>query len=193
VPSVFAWHPETAGEVPVVELVAAVSYDAQAHDSSDHALQSGNSGRHFNGASHSKVVFLFKFARVANRAGRQKSYSGSTHRSLYLRALATNAHFRPMGSHVAYCAVFWTPARRTLPRPVAAASKKRQGTKSREVWHWRCCGRYGDLMAAPGWRVDVTPTGCGRRISRLARLEAYSRHLSKRLKRIKERTARRPR
>src|SRR5450756_2436061 len=51
---------------------------------------------------------------------------------------------------------------RALWRP---ASKKRQGTKSREVWHWRCCGRYGDLIAAPGWRVDVTPTGCGRRIS----------------------------
>jgi hypothetical protein len=73
------------------------------------------------------------------------------------------------------------------------ASKKRQGTKSREVGHRRCCGRYGDLMAAPGSRVDVTPTGCGRRISPLARLEAYSRHLSKRLKQIKERTARRPR
>ena len=72
------------------------------------------------------------------------------------------------------------------------ASKKRQGTKSREVWHWRCCGRYGDLIAAPCWRVDVTPTGCGRRISSLARLEAYNKHLSKRLNRIKERTARRP-
>jgi hypothetical protein len=30
------------------------------------------------------------------------------------------------------------------------ASKKRQGTKSREVWHSRCCGRYGDLIAALG-------------------------------------------
>jgi hypothetical protein len=27
------------------------------------------------------------------------------------------------------------------------ASKKRQGTKSREVGHRRCNGRYGDLMA----------------------------------------------
>ena len=80
-----------------------------------------------------------------------------------------------------------------IPAHRRPASEKRQGTKSREVWHWRCCGRYGDLMAAPGWRVDVTPTGCGRRISPLARLEAHSRHLSKRLKRIKERTARRPR
>src|SRR6267154_5086072 len=54
------------------------------------------------------------------------------------------------------------------------ASEKRQGTKSREVGHWRCRGRYGDLIAAPGWRVDATPRGCGRRISPLARLEAYN-------------------
>src|SRR5450755_5052222 len=51
---------------------------------------------------------------------------------------------------------------RALWRP---ASKKRQGTKSREVWHRWGSGRYGDLMAAPSRRVDVTPTGCGRRIS----------------------------
>jgi len=70
------------------------------------------------------------------------------------------------------------------------ASKKRQGTKSREVWRWRCSGRYGDLMA-PSRRLDVTPTGCGREISPLARLEAYNRPFSKRLKRVKERTARR--
>src|SRR6266404_2444216 len=42
------------------------------------------------------------------------------------------------------------------------ASKKRQGTKSREVGHRRGSGRYGDLMAAPNSVVDVTPTGCGR-------------------------------
>src|ERR1700694_2134146 len=36
------------------------------------------------------------------------------------------------------------------------ASKKRQGTKSREVGHRRCNGRYGDLMAAPSWRVSAT-------------------------------------
>src|SRR5450755_3701908 len=33
--------------------------------------------------------------------------------------------------------------------------------------------------------VDVTPTGCGRRISPLARLEAYNRHLGKRLNGLK--------
>ena len=31
-----------------------------------------------------------------------------------------------------------------LRRP---ASEKRQGTKSREVGHWWCRGRYGDLAA----------------------------------------------
>jgi hypothetical protein len=77
---------------------------------------------------------------------------------------------------------------RALRRP---ASKKREGTKSREVGYRWCSGRYGDLMAAPGWRVDVTPTGCGRRISLLARLEAYNRPLSKRSERINERTVRR--
>ena len=71
------------------------------------------------------------------------------------------------------------------------ASKKRQGTKSREVGHRRGSGRYGDLMAAPSSSVDVTPTGCGRRICTLARLEACNGHLGKLSERINERTVRR--
>jgi hypothetical protein len=71
------------------------------------------------------------------------------------------------------------------------ASKKRQGTKSREVGHRRGSGRYGDLMAAPNSVVDVTPTGRGRGICTQARLEAYNRHLGKRSERINERTVRR--
>ncbi|MGA7806436.1 tyrosine-type recombinase/integrase [Bradyrhizobium sp.] len=51
------------------------------------------------------------------------------------------------------------------------ASKKRQGTKSREVEHRRCSGRYGDLMAALSSMVDVPLPECGRRITR-ARLAA---------------------
>jgi len=73
------------------------------------------------------------------------------------------------------------------------ASKKRQGTKSREVGHRWCNGRYGDLMAAPSSRVDVTPTGCGRRICTLARSQACNRHLGKHSERINGRTVRRPR
>jgi hypothetical protein len=72
------------------------------------------------------------------------------------------------------------------------ASKKRQGTKSREVGHRRGNGRYGDLMAAPNSVVDVTPTGCGRRICTQTRLEAWNRDLGKRSERINERTVGRP-
>jgi hypothetical protein len=72
------------------------------------------------------------------------------------------------------------------------ASKKRQGTKSREVVHWWCNGRYGDFMAARISMVDVTPTGRGRRICTQARLEACNRHIGKRLERINERTVGRP-
>jgi hypothetical protein len=77
---------------------------------------------------------------------------------------------------------------RTLNWP---ASKKRQGTKSREVGHRWCNGRYGDLMAAPISMLDVTPTGRGRGICTQARLEAWNRHLGKRSERINERTVRR--
>ena len=71
------------------------------------------------------------------------------------------------------------------------ASKKRQGTKSREAGHRRGSGRYGDLMAAPNSVVDVTPTGCGRRICTVARLEGRNRQFGKRSERINERTVRR--
>jgi hypothetical protein len=36
------------------------------------------------------------------------------------------------------------------------ASKKRQGTKSREVGLWLGSERYGDLMPAPTSMVDAT-------------------------------------
>jgi hypothetical protein len=71
------------------------------------------------------------------------------------------------------------------------ASKKRQGTKSREVGRRRCSGRYGDLMAALSSMVDVTLPECGRRIT-AARLEACNGHLGKRSERINERVLRRP-
>src|ERR1700758_2900431 len=38
-----------------------------------------------------------------------------------------------------------TPAFTRLAARVRPASEKRQGTKSREVEHWRCGGLYGDL------------------------------------------------
>jgi hypothetical protein len=68
------------------------------------------------------------------------------------------------------------------------ASKKRQGTKSREVGQRRGNGRYGDLMASLSLMVDVIPTECGRRICTVAGLEARNRHIDKCLERINERT-----
>ena len=59
------------------------------------------------------------------------------------------------------------------------ASKKRQGTKSREVWHRLDSGRYGDLMPVPSLMVDMTLAGCDLRICAQARSEAYNGHLSK--------------
>jgi hypothetical protein len=41
-----------------------------------------------------------------------------------------------------------------LGRP---ASKKRQGTKSREVWRRLCRERYGDLIFAPAVMVGAMP------------------------------------
>jgi hypothetical protein len=57
-------------------------------------------------------------------------------------------------AHVCFCAGFWTPATtwlRTLNWP---ASKKRQGTKSREVWHRRTseCYEVLDLGKFEEWR-----------------------------------------
>jgi hypothetical protein len=50
-----------------------------------------------------------------------------------------------------------------------AASKKRQGTKSREVGHRPCSERYGDLMPAPSSVVEVMLTGIDLRVSRYGR------------------------
>ena len=87
----------------------------------------------------------------------------------------------PPAGHSRPCAGFRTPA---ITRPVhmlrRPASKKRQGTKSREVGHRRCSGRYGDLMAAPSSMMDVTPTGLRPACLHWARLEECNRHLGKR-------------
>ena len=44
----------------------------------------------------------------------------------------------------------------TIGAPLRPATEKRQGTKSREVGHWRRNGRYGDLMSAPLSMVGAT-------------------------------------
>ena len=61
-------------------------------------------------------------------------------------------------AHVAFCVGFWNAGNnetfRTLREP---ASKKRQGTKSREVGHRPSSGRYGSLMPAPMSMMGGTP------------------------------------
>jgi hypothetical protein len=69
------------------------------------------------------------------------------------------------------------PATRWLRTLNWPASKKRQGTKSREVWHRLGSGRYGDLMSAPTSMVDATQAGCNLRIGSQARSGACNRHL----------------
>jgi hypothetical protein len=53
---------------------------------------------------------------------------------------------RRMSVHVQVFGCRHDEAIHALRRP---ASEKRQGTKSREVGHRRCRGRYGDLAAVP--------------------------------------------
>jgi hypothetical protein len=71
-----------------------------------------------------------------------------------------------------------------------AASKKRQGTKSREVWRRQCRERYGDLIFAPAVMVGAMPAsgdlhGCAQ-----GSLEAWDGHLGGRVDRIGGRSAR---
>ena len=61
------------------------------------------------------------------------------------------ASYRSAG--VRKCAGFWTPAITTLRMLSQPASKKRQGTKSREVGHGLGSKRYGNLMSAPSSMV----------------------------------------
>ena len=77
----------------------------------------------------------------------------------------------------------------TLRRP---ASEKRQGTKSREVWHRRGRGRYGDLMLVPSSGMEVMSAECGRRIC-ILRPEAGDGRLGKRFEPINELRERRAR
>jgi hypothetical protein len=58
------------------------------------------------------------------------------------------------------------------------ASKKRQGTKSREVWHRLGSGRYGDLIRPPTLVVNVTQGGWDLRMDVQTMPRAHDGHLS---------------
>ena len=88
--------------------------------------------------------------------------------------------------------VFGRRHARTIPRSDDRASEKRQGTKSREVWHRRGRGRYGDLMLVPNSGMEVMSAECGRRIC-ILRPEAGDGRLGKRFEPINELRERRAR
>src|ERR1700756_5982876 len=58
------------------------------------------------------------------------------------------------------------------------ASKKRQGTKSREVWQRQGSGRYGDLIRAPTLVVNVAQGGWDLRMDVETMPRAYDGDLS---------------
>jgi hypothetical protein len=93
------------------------------------------------------------------------------------------------GVHFASCAGFWTPAMTrgfSLRRP---ASKKRQGTRSREVGRRLSSERYGDLIFAAAMMGAMLAQGdldgCAQ-----GRLEAGNGHLGRRVDRTNGRSAR---
>jgi hypothetical protein len=61
------------------------------------------------------------------------------------------------------------------------ASKKRQGTKSREVWRRLCSERYGDLILAPAVMVGAMPTPGDLHGCMQGSLEGWNGHLDRRL------------
>jgi hypothetical protein len=74
-----------------------------------------------------------------------------------------------------------------LGRP---ASKKRQGTKSREVWRRLCGERYGDLIFASAVMVGAMPAPGELDGSAQGGLEAHNGHLGRRVERIDGRSVR---
>jgi hypothetical protein len=62
------------------------------------------------------------------------------------------------------CGGFRLPGCRSIHALRRPAAEKRQGTKSREVEHRQCSGRYGDLVLAPSAGMDVMPAECSRRV-----------------------------
>ena len=70
------------------------------------------------------------------------------------------------------------------------ASKKRQGAKSREVWHRPCSESYGDLKLAENSMIGVRWAGCDLQISAQARSGPCKGHLGVVSERINGRSAR---
>jgi hypothetical protein len=76
-----------------------------------------------------------------------------------------------------------------IPALMRPAAEKRQGTKSREVGYGLDSERYGDLMLAPIWMVEVTLVGCDLHVCAQARSGTCSEHFGVRLERISGQSA----
>lgn len=87
------------------------------------------------------------------------------------------------------CAGFWTPANTTLRTLSPPASKKRQGTKSREVRYGLGSKRYGDLMSALSSMVGGTLARRHPHVCREGRPGECNGHLGERSERINTRSA----
>jgi hypothetical protein len=74
-----------------------------------------------------------------------------------------------------------------LGRP---ASKKRQGTKSREVWRWLSSEHYGDLIFAPAAMVGAMSAPGDLHRCAQGSLEACNGYLGRPVDRIDGRSAR---
>jgi hypothetical protein len=77
----------------------------------------------------------------------------------------------------------------TLRMLSGPASKKRQGTKSREVGHRPGSERYGDLMPAPSSMIDVTLAGFELGVCTYGRIAECIRHFGECSERIGARSA----
>ena len=78
---------------------------------------------------------------------------------------------------------------KTLHRLNWPASKKRQGTKSREVGHLLSSERYGDLMPAPSSMIDVMLIGFDLHVCLYGRSAECGRHFGGRSERMNVRSA----
>src|SRR5215471_9310333 len=83
--------------------------------------------------------------------------------------------------------VFGRRQRETFRRLNWPASKKRQGTKSREVGHRLSSGRYADLMSAPLLMVSATRVR-GDVMSAYRRTEESAVGQSRRAREVQQRT-----
>ena len=119
-----------------------------------HAVRRGNSSSCFGGAK----LFILACTGRCDPMPRQQVRLSRSRQDQQMRAIICCI------AQGCNCDGFWTPATRRLRTLTWPASKKRQGTKSREVGHRLSSGRYGDLMLAPNSMMGGMLTGFDLRV-----------------------------